>query len=53
MYVIGKGHGLRSLSKTLLGINMDKNQAIRRGDWGAAELNPQQIEYAAIDAWVG
>jgi ribonuclease D len=47
------GSGLKALSKTVLGIRMDKNHHIRCGDWGADTLSQAQIHYAALDAWIG
>ncbi len=40
-------HGLKDVTRELLGINMDKQQ--QSSDWGAAELSPAQLEYAASD----
>jgi ribonuclease D len=40
-------HGLKDLSKELLGLEMNKLQ--QSSDWGAAELTPAQLEYAASD----
>jgi ribonuclease D len=40
-------HGLKDLCKELLGKDLDKQQ--QTSDWGARELTPQQLEYAASD----
>jgi ribonuclease D len=40
-------HGLRDLCKELLGVEISKQQ--QTSDWGAAELSPEQIAYAASD----
>ncbi len=40
-------HGLRDLSRELLGVDMSKQQ--QSSDWGAAELTKEQLAYAASD----
>ncbi len=40
-------HGLRDLCRELLGVEISKQQ--QTSDWGAAELSPEQIAYAASD----
>jgi ribonuclease D len=40
-------HGLKDLAKELLGIELSKQQ--QSSDWGAAELTPEQLSYAASD----
>ncbi|MEG6508294.1 ribonuclease D [Methyloligella sp. 2.7D] len=40
-------HGLKDLCRELLGIEISKQQ--QSSDWGAAELSPEQIQYAASD----
>ena len=40
-------HGLRDLCKDLLGVEISKQQ--QSSDWGAAELTPEQLAYAASD----
>ncbi len=40
-------HGLRDLCRELLGIEISKQQ--QTSDWGAPELSPDQIAYAASD----
>lgn len=40
-------HGLKDLCRDLLGVEISKQQ--QTSDWGADELSPQQIDYAASD----
>ncbi len=40
-------HGLRDLCRELLGIEINKQQ--QTSDWGAPELAPEQLAYAASD----
>ena len=40
-------HSLKDLCKELLGIELSKQQ--QSSDWGAAELSPEQLNYAASD----
>jgi ribonuclease D len=40
-------HGLKDLVRDLLGIELSKQQ--QSSDWGAGELTPAQLEYAAAD----
>ena len=40
-------HGLKDLVKELLGIELSKQQ--QSSDWGAEELSPEQLRYAAGD----
>lgn len=40
-------HGLAQLSRELLGVEMSKQQ--QTSDWGAADLTPEQLAYAASD----
>ena len=42
--------GLRNLAGIVLGIRIPKGK--RTSNWAAARLTPQQIAYAAMDAWV-
>jgi ribonuclease D len=41
------GHSLRELCRELIGVNISKSQ--QSSDWGADNLSPEQIEYAAAD----
>jgi ribonuclease D len=40
-------HGLKDLCRDLIGIELSKQQ--QTSDWGAAELTPEQLRYAADD----
>ena len=40
-------HGLRNLTQELLGVDISKQQQM--SDWGAEELTPAQLDYAASD----
>jgi ribonuclease D len=40
-------HGLKDVARELVGIDMSKQQ--QSSDWGAANLSPAQVEYAATD----
>ena len=40
-------HGLRDLCKELLGVEISKQQ--QTSDWGAEQLSPEQLAYAASD----
>ncbi len=40
-------HGLKDLAAEILGVELSKQQ--QSSDWGAAELSPQQLAYAASD----
>jgi ribonuclease D len=40
-------HGLKDLCKEILGVEVSKQQ--QSSDWGAAELTPEQLAYAASD----
>ncbi len=40
-------HGLKELCKELLGVEISKQQ--QSSDWGAPQLTPEQVEYAASD----
>jgi ribonuclease D len=42
-------HGLRDLCRELLGVEISKQQ--QTSDWGAAELSPEQLAYAASDVF--
>lgn len=47
-----KAEGLGKLSKSILDIELDKNWRIRCSDWEIEHLSPQQLDYAAKDAFV-
>jgi ribonuclease D len=40
-------HGLKDLCRELIGVEVSKQQ--QSSDWGAAELTPEQVAYAASD----
>jgi len=40
-------HGLKDLCREILGVELSKQQ--QSSDWGAAELSPEQLAYAASD----
>ena len=40
-------HGLKDLCKEILNVELSKQQ--QSSDWGAAELTPEQLKYAASD----
>ncbi len=40
-------HGLKDLCRDLLGVELSKEQ--QSSDWGASELTPSQLKYAAAD----
>ncbi len=42
-------HGLRDNCRELLGVDINKHQ--QSSDWGADELSPEQLEYAAGDVY--
>lgn len=46
-----RAQGLRSLAASLLGFRISKSAQC--SNWEKDELSPQQIRYAATDAWVG
>jgi ribonuclease D len=46
-----RNHGLRGLAAVVCGIRISKSA--RTTNWASADLTPQQILYAATDAWIG
>jgi len=46
-----RNHGLRGLAAVLLGFRISKGA--QTTNWAKDTLTPQQIQYAATDAWVG
>ncbi|KAH3763193.1 3-5 exonuclease [Pelomyxa schiedti] len=46
------GTSLKSLTRSILGVDLLKDRAIRCGNWATEALSQQQITYAATDAWV-
>lgn len=52
-HVTGKGPGLKWAAEGLLGFyGLQKKKEISCSDWDTAVLSPEQIRYAALDAWV-
>ena len=45
--------GLKSLAKSLLGIELEKPKSVTMSNWENFPLTVKQIHYAALDAWVG
>jgi hypothetical protein len=45
--------GLKSLSRSILGVDLPKENANFDSDWNAVPLSESQIVYAARDAWAG
>lgn len=45
-----RNHGLRGLAAMVCGIRISKTA--RTTNWANPELSPQQIQYAATDAWI-
>jgi len=39
--------GLRSLTKLFLGVELDKSSSVRRSNWDAEVLTPQQVKQQA------
>ncbi|KAJ3684945.1 hypothetical protein LUZ61_014109 [Rhynchospora tenuis] len=46
-----KQWGLQRLVTEFMGVHMEKPMWVRRSDWGRRVLEPEQIEYAALDAF--
>jgi len=46
-----KNFGLRGLAAALLGVRISKKS--RLSNWAVKRLTPDQINYAATDAWIG
>lgn len=46
-----KNHGLRGMAAVLLGFRIAKGA--QTSNWAKKVLTPQQIRYAATDAWIG
>ena len=45
--------GLKTLAKHFLGINLEKPKSVSRSNWENYPLTIRQINYAALDAWIG
>lgn len=46
-----QAQGLRTLAADVMGVRISK--AAQCSNWGKKDLSPQQIKYAATDAWIG
>merc|ERR1711972_772903 len=44
--------GLKSIARDLLGITLQKDKYLSCSDWSRERLTPEQVRYAALDAWV-
>mmetsp|Transcript_18082 Transcript_18082/g.30399 ORF Transcript_18082/g.30399 Transcript_18082/m.30399 type:complete len:395 (+) Transcript_18082:184-1368(+) len=49
----GKGLSLSRLAEAILDIALPKSKTITMSNWDNAPLDIAQVEYAALDAWVG
>jgi len=48
----GKSLSLKNAALGLLGYQLLKDKRLSCSDWAKSELTPQQVRYAALDAWV-
>jgi hypothetical protein len=51
--VIHMKSGLKSLSRSILGVDLPKEKVDSQSDWSLVPLSENQIVYAARDAWAG
>eukprot|EP00316_Scyphosphaera_apsteinii_P020590 CAMPEP_0119318504 /NCGR_PEP_ID=MMETSP1333-20130426/46653_1 /TAXON_ID=418940 /ORGANISM="Scyphosphaera apsteinii, Strain RCC1455" /LENGTH=352 /DNA_ID=CAMNT_0007324699 /DNA_START=145 /DNA_END=1203 /DNA_ORIENTATION=+ len=49
----GSNRGLKSLAAEYLGLNLEKSKSLALSDWELRPLSEAQLNYAALDAWVG
>lgn len=47
-----KSLSLKIAASRLLGFTLEKDKRLSCSDWAHPELTPQQVRYAALDAWV-
>jgi len=47
-----KSLSLKQATQSLLGFNLKKDKQLTCSDWASTELTPEQVQYAALDAWV-
>lgn len=43
--------GLAALTEALLGLQIPKDARIQKSDWSQRPLNPEALDYAAMDVW--
>ena len=48
-----EGVGLKKLALRFLGVELNKPKRVSTSNWEAFTLSSSQIEYAAMDAWIG
>ena len=51
--IANQRRGLKTLSETILGVDLPKSKATAISDWSAVPLTESQIMYSARDAWAG
>jgi hypothetical protein len=47
-----KSLSLKNAAFGLLGVRLDKDKRLSCSDWASKDLTPEQVRYAALDAWV-
>ncbi|KAL6845351.1 hypothetical protein ACP4OV_024846 [Aristida adscensionis] len=47
-----KGAGLKTLTREVMGVRIDKPRHVAVSKWDAEALSPEQVQYACIDAFV-
>jgi len=47
-----KGLSLKNAAWGLLGVRLEKDKRLSCSDWASKELTPEQVRYAALDAWM-
>jgi ribonuclease D len=50
-WTASRGLSLKRCAQELLGCNLDKDKRLGCSDWGREKLTPEQVRYAALDAW--
>jgi hypothetical protein len=46
-----RGLSLKRCAHEVLGCNLDKDKRLGCSDWSSEKLTPEQVRYAALDAW--